>query len=215
MVAVKRSPVQIAMILLGNLIPVFGCLFLQWSLLETFLFYAAELCVYELTMIPKIVLFTFRSGEYAGESAVKKAFITLCWIVFHLGLFLLTMMFLVQSAFARSSSSATIDYHEMESFAKRNFLSLIILLVDYSVVWVTDFTGIRKKGKAFLQSLLAEICLVYLIVLTVLGIINGAANFFRLDIRNHQISMLFAVVILKSGAQILGIGKKRSSAASE
>lgn len=209
MVKLKRSPLQIGMILAGNLVPVFGCLFLQWSLRETFLFYAAELCVYELFMLPKIVLFTFQSDEYYIESVIKKIFIALCWLAFHLGLFFLTLMFLMHTAYATSASTASMDWPVVTAFALGNIIPLVILLADYTVIFMTDFGRKARDEESYYRKFLMEMSLVYLVIPTVLGIINGMANLFALDIQRYQLAMLSAVVILKSGMQILGIEKKR------
>jgi hypothetical protein len=213
-IVVKRDPVHLVPILLGNMVPIVGCIFLQWSLLEAFLFYAAELCAYELVTLPKIVLFTFDSSEYALDSAVKKTLIALCWIVFHLGLFSLTLMFLVQSAYATGASSAKIDIGATVTFASANVLALVILATDYAVMGVVEFRNALVGGEAYYQRFLMEMSLLYLIILTVLGIVNGFANLVRPGIRDYQLVMLVLVVILKSGAQILGVGKRRNRTAS-
>ena len=72
-------------IVVENLIPLAGYFFLGWTFKDIFLFYAVELCAYELTIIPRIGFYVFTSDEYRDVgSFIKKYGILISWILYSL-----------------------------------------------------------------------------------------------------------------------------------
>ena len=94
-----------------------GYVGLDWSMTETCMFYSAELCAYELVMLPRIVTFVFTSNEYFLDSIFAKIVKSFFWLFFHLFLFSMTIMFLIHTAYAVSADTAYVTIKDIFAFS--------------------------------------------------------------------------------------------------
>ena len=191
------------LIIIGNMIPLAGLVFLQWDMTKIFLFYGVELCAYELTMIPKIVVFCFNSDEYYIESAIKKAGISLSWLLYHFGFFIMTMMFLLHGAFAVSASSADFRKEDLYMFIGENIFIVIYIFGDYIYTFVKDYILLREHETLGSEFHLKEIAIFYFVILVALGIINGVSVGLSLDYVIYQVVILLLIIGIKTISQII------------
>ena len=190
-------------IIIDNCIPPIGYFFLDWDMSRIFIFYAVELCAYELVMIPRIIIFSYTSDEYILSSRIKKFGLSISWLLYHLMLYTFTMMFLLHTGFAVSpGAGAPVTMADLWSFVDKFKLVIIYIFAAYIFEFFTDY--LRRKEYEVLPSdlQLKEIALFYFLLLVVLGFINGFAVAFSLDGKIYQIVMLFIVIGVKTLSQV-------------
>jgi hypothetical protein len=191
-------------IIIDNLFPLVGYFVLNWDLNRIFLFYAVELCAYELVMIPQIIIYSHTCGEYILYSAVKKVGLSISWLLYHLMLYIFTMMFLLHTAFVISpGAGAPATMKELWSFADEYSIVIVFIFVSYLLDFFTGY--LRSKEYEVLPSdvQLKEIALFYFLLLIVLVLINGVAVAFSIDSELYQIVMMFIIIGIKTIAQVM------------
>ena len=137
-------------IILGNLIPLFGFITLNWSATDTFLFYMFELIIYETIIIPKIVLFAFTKNKLKGRdkstpkgpnSIAGKIFASIGYLIFNLLMFGIVLMVFAMFALSPDYSfTADINYLEtiITSFLQINYLIIIFIAAEYIYNFFSD-----------------------------------------------------------------------------
>jgi hypothetical protein len=191
-----------ALIILTCSIPLAGFLFLHWDIIEIFLFYAAELAVYEIVMLPRIVFFVFTSDEYFLECVLKKIGIALAWLVYHVMMFYFTIMFLLHTAFAASAATAVFDYHIFVSFIENNILPIAFILLGAIYDFVFNFLKRREYEHIPAHAQMKEIAVSYLVILVVIALIHVVSVAFEIQGGIYQTIMLLVVVGGKTLAQL-------------
>ena len=191
-------------IIIDNLFPLVGYFVLNWDLNRIFLFYAVELCAYELVMIPQIIIYSHTCGEYILYSAVKKIGLSISWLLYHLMLYYFTMMFLLHTAYVISpGAGAPATMNELWSFADEYSIVIVFIFGSYLLDFFTGY--LRSKEYEVLPSdlQLKEIALFYFLLLIVLVLINGVAVAFSIDSELYQIVMMFIIIGIKTMAQVM------------
>lgn len=197
-------------IIIDNLIPLIGYFFLNWDMTRIFLFYAIELCAYELFMIPRIIIYSHTCDEYMLYSVKKKIGLSISWLLYHLMLFAFTMMFLLHTAFAVSpGAGAPITMIDLWSFIDKYIIVIIYIFAAYIMEFFTDYLRLKEYEVLPSDLQLKEIALFYFILLIVLAIINGTAVAFSLDSELYQIVMLLIIIGIKTTAQVF-LRKRKS-----
>jgi hypothetical protein len=191
-----------ALIILTCCIPPTGFLFFHWDIIQIFLFYCAELVIYELFMLPRIVIFVFISDEYFLECIVKKIGITLAWIIYHVMMFYFTVMFLIHTAFAVSAVTAEFDYQIVVSFIQNNILPITLIFLGTIYDFVFNF--IKRSEYEHIPSgiQMKEIAVFYLVVLVVIALIHVVSVALEIQGGIYRTIMLFVVVGGKTLAQL-------------
>ena len=194
---------------LVNLIPVIGYFIFNWDLARFFLFYAVELSAYELVMIPRIIIYSHTCAEYSLYSAIKKVGLSISWLLYHLILYVFTMMFLLHTAFVISpDAGAPVTMKELWSFADEYTIVIVLIFGSYIMEFFTNYL-ISKKYEVLSSELqLKEIVLFYILLLVLLTFINGIAVAFSLDGELYQIVMMFIIIGMKTMAQAMFIKVK-------
>jgi hypothetical protein len=168
-----------------------------------FMFYAVELCAYELVMIPRIIIFTYSSDEYIICSGIKKFGLSISWLLYHLMLYIFTMMFLLHTGFSVSPGGTTpASMADFWTFVDKYKFVIIYIFASYIFGFFTDY--LRRKEYEVLPSdmQLKEIAIFYFILLVILGLFNGFAVTFSMDNQLYQIIVLLIVTLVKTTAQI-------------
>ena len=191
-------------IIFFNLIPVIGYFVFNWDLTRFFLFYAVELSAYELVMIPRIIIYSHTCAEYSLYSAIKKAGLSISWLLYHLMLYAFTMMFLLHTAFTISpDAGAPVTMKELWSFADEYKIIIVLIFGGYIMEFFTNYL-IPREYKVLPSDLqLKEIAFFYFSLLIVLAIINGVAVLFSIDSKLYQIVMMFMIVGFKTMGQVM------------
>lgn len=181
----------------GNLIPLIGYFFFNWTFKHIFLFYAVELFAYELTILPRIGLYVFAAKEYGDNMpTVKKLGILMSWILYSLVFFFFNMMLLVLAGLSEDNSFAGLT-----SFIYLNAFFIIYIFADYIYWFVKDYLLDRDHKVIDPDSEIAEIAGLPLLVLVpniLVIVIMPALSF-------HDEKILFVmmliVIIIKTGSQ--------------
>ena len=119
-------------IIIDNCIPPIGYFFLDWDMSRIFIFYAVELCAYELVMIPRIIIFSYTSDEYILSSRIKKFGLSISWLLYHLMLYTFTMMFLLHTGFVVSpGAGAPVTMADLWSFVDKFKFVIIYIFAAY------------------------------------------------------------------------------------
>ena len=190
-------------IILVNLIPLIGYFVFNWDLTRFFLFYAVELSAYELVMIPRIIIYSHTCDEYILYSTIKKVGLSISWLLYHLMLYVFTMMFLLHTAFAISpDAGAPVTMGELWSFADEYKIVIVLIFGSYLMEFFTNYLCTKKYEVLPSDLQLKEIALFYFLLLIVLALINGIAVAFSIDSELYQIIMVFIIIGIKSMAQV-------------
>jgi hypothetical protein len=190
-------------IILSNAIPLLGYFLLKWNIKELFLFYSLEVAIYEIIMLPRIVIFAFISGENEGKNLFMKIITSFFIIFYHISLFVLALWFMIHSAFAISAASAEVSISFIISFLKFNILIVILICADYVYGFYRDYIKIKEYKILSTEFYEIEIYLFYILLITAIGLINGAGVFLKLTADIYQFVMFILIIVLKTAAQIL------------
>ena len=191
-------------IAVDNLIPLIAYFLFDWDLTLIFLFYAVELTAYELFMIPRIIIFTNTSGEYMLDSSIKKIGLSISWLLYHLMLYVCTMMVLLHTAFVVSpAAGAPVTMAELWSFTNEYSIAIFFIAGSYLIEFIVGYLGSKEYNALPSDIQLKEIAIFYIILLVVLALINGIAVLFSIDGELYQIVMMFIIIGIKTIAQVM------------
>ncbi len=191
-------------IFLVNLFPLVGYFVINWDLTQFFLFYAVEICAYELVMIFRIMIYSHTCEDYSLHSQIKKAGLSISWLFYHLLLYVFTMMFLLHTAFAISpSAGAPVTLRELWFFADEFKIVIVLIFGSYLLDFFTNYLYSKKFKLLSSELQLKEIALFYPLFLILLTFVNGIAVAFSIDNKLYQIIMVIIVIGMKAMAQIL------------
>jgi len=191
-------------IAVDNLIPLVGFFLFDWDLTLIFLFYAVELTAYELFMIPRIIIFTNTSGEYMLDSSIKKIGLSISWLLYHLMLYVFTMMFLLHTAFVVSpAAGAPVTMTELYSFLDEYNIAIFFVTGSYFIEFIVGYLGLKEYEVLPSGIQLKEIAIFYVILLVMLALINGASVLFSVESEPYQIVILIAIISIKTISQVL------------
>jgi len=191
-------------IFLINLIPLIGYFVINWDLTQFFLFYAVEISAYELVMIFRIIIYSQTCEDYSLHSAIKKAGLSISWLLYHLMLYVFTMMFLLHTAFVISpDAGAPVTMRELWSFVDEFKIVIVLIFGSYLLDFFTNYLYSKKFMVLSSDLQLKEIAIFYPLLLILLTFVNGTAVAFSMDSKLYQIIMVFIVIGMKSMAQVL------------
>jgi len=186
-------------IVVENLIPLAGYFFFGWTFKDIFLFYAVELCAYELTILPRIGLYVFATKEYGEDmSSVKKLGILISWILYSLVFFFFNMMLLVLAGLSEDTS-----LKNLTSFIYVNAFFIIYIFADYIYWFARDYLTDRENRVIEPDSGKAEIGgfpLLILVTNILVIVIMPALSF---DDEKILFVMMLIVIVMKTAAQVV------------
>ena len=191
-------------IAIDNLIPLIGYFLFDWDLTLIFLFYAVELTAYEFFMIPRIVIYSFTCDDYYLYSPLKKSGLSVSWLLYHLMLYVFTMMFLLHTAFVVSpAAGAPVTMAELWSFTDEYSIALYFVAGSYLIEFIVGYLGSKEYKVLPSGILLKEIAIFYIVLLVMLALINGAAVLFSVESEPYQIVILITIISIKTITQVL------------
>ncbi len=198
----KKSNRIYYLIILGNLIPLVGYTAFDWSLTESFMFYAVELCAYELVMLPRIVIFVFNSDEYHGSvfSKIVKSFL---WLFYHLFLFVMAIWYLVYTAYAVSAGRAEVTRNDILLFIKDNYLVIGFIFFEYIYLFYISYIRIKEYKLLPSSMYLTEIGVFYILLIVIIGMIDGVSVLLEMAISVYQLIILILLIGIKAFVQLL------------
>jgi len=189
---------------IDNLVPLLGYFIFNWDLTVIFLFYTVELTAYELFMVPRIVIYSHTCAEYSLYSVIKKNGLSISWLLYHLILYVFTMMFLLHTAFIISpATSAPVTMRELWSFTDAYSFVIVLIFGSYLIGFFTNYLRSREYEVLPSDLQLKEIALFYFFLLIVLALINVIAVAFSIDSELYQIVIMFIIIGSKTVAQVM------------
>ena len=198
----KKSSRPYYLIAFGNLIPLIGYLAFDWSLTESFMFYAAELCAYELVMLPRIVIFVFTSDEYGGSvfSLLVKSFL---WLFSHLFLFVIAVGFLVSTAYSFSARVSHFTRDDIFLFIHDNYLVILFIFAEYIYLFCIHYIKLKEYKLLPSEMYLKEIGVFYMLFLIIMVLIKAITGFLEIEKLAFQLVMLVIIISIKIFVQLL------------
>lgn len=196
---IPPSAVYYFFIAVENLIPLLGYFFLEWTFKGIFLFYAVELCAYELTILPRFGLYVFTTKEYSdAKSSIKKFGIFISWILYSLGFFYLNMVLLVFAGLSKESN----HLQGLASFIYGNAFFIIFIFADYIYWFIRGYIVNRKHRVIDPDSEIAEMGGFPLLIFVPNILVFVLISVLSIDDEKILFVMMLVVIVMKTGAQV-------------
>jgi hypothetical protein len=192
-----KSPGIIVLILV-NLIPVFGVLFLDWKVFPIIFLYWAENVIIGFFNVLKMAKASPESGNFKGSKASLITF-----FCFHYGIFAFVHGIFVFVLFGGIFQDNTGDPYLPSAFNSLDFFwilfGLLALFISHSVSFITNYLGRGEYKRASLNMLMFQ-PYTRVVILHVVILIGG----FLLVMAGAPIAGLIILVAIKIGFDILG-----------
>ncbi|MBN1522949.1 MAG: hypothetical protein JW904_00590 [Spirochaetales bacterium] len=203
---------QYAAFVVLNCIPFFGFVVFNWSGRELFLFYAFELAVSTVFMIPRIIIYAMKTGDEEGKSVFGIILTVFFIMIYHIAFFLLTGTFIIHAAFAPGAAEgAIIAIEDITGFLWINFTAVVLITGEYTAGLILSFAKTRENKFLESDDYALEIYVFPILFLTAFGLVYGASVFLRLTATWHHLVILVLVIVAKSAAQIALENRKKRS----
>ena len=158
-------------LIFGNIIPAIGIVGFDWSINDTFMFYAIELSAYEIIMLPKIIVYTFTTSEYFYDSVFVKILKSFFIILMHLMIFAFTMIFFLNFGCGVTETEGNVTWEYILFFIKSNYLATVFIFTEYIYVFFSDYIGLKEYEVIPQRYHLIEIYVPIPILLVIIAII--------------------------------------------
>ena len=191
-------------LIISNFVPLFGIKLFNWSITEALLYYCAEVCIYEIIIIPKVWIYCYKSDYYSVSTRTGRFFAAVGWNVYNFILLWIILGLLISFAYMEVPGKYAINKNTILIFLKTNYAAFIILLVDYIYHFYRDYfvqklNYSKREGSDFFE------IIIFPAMITLLLAFFAAFERFVMDMKGEdfQFKLIISVLVIKLITQIV------------